>query len=314
MSAIWQGFIGFLAGILSGLTNLTGNLGIAIFLFTALVRLFILPLTIKQLKSSRKMQELQPIQAELRRKYGKDPQRLQEETMKLYRENKVNPAGGCLPIFIQLPIFLGVYSAIIKIVTDASIELGAKNFLGINLVLSTWQQANNVINADTVPGFVPGFQGFQYLILPVLSVLFQLLVSLMAMPKIQDPQQKAMSQVMLFLPIVFGYIGFTFNQGAVLYWVAGALFSIVQQYFISGFGSLTNYLTFLPDRKGLFPPAAPIAATAAVGAEGTADAAPAEPQRDFWAPLNKLNTAATPATDNPTEQAIADTKRQLKRR
>jgi YidC/Oxa1 family membrane protein insertase len=150
--------------------------------------------------------------------------------------------------------------------------------------------------------------------LPVLSVLLQLLVSLMAMPKIQDPQQKAMSQAMLFLPLVFGYIGFTFNQGAVLYWVAGSVFSIVQQYFISGFGSLTNYLPFLPDRKGLFPPAAPIAATAAVGAEGAGDAAPAEPQRDFWAPLNKLNTAATPATDASTEQAIADTKRQLKRR
>jgi YidC/Oxa1 family membrane protein insertase len=150
----------------------------------------------------------------------------------------------------------------------------------------------------------------------VLSVLFQLLVSLMAMPKIQDPQQKVMSQAMLFLPLVFGYIGFTFNQGAVLYWVAGSVFSIVQQYFISGFGSLQNYLPFLPERKGLFPPAAPIAATAtaAVGAEGTADAAPGEPQRDFWAPLNKLNTAATPATDASTEQAIADTKRQLKRR
>jgi YidC/Oxa1 family membrane protein insertase len=314
MGGIWQGFIGFLASILSGLTNLTGNLGIAIILFTVLVRLCILPLTIRQLKSSRKMQELQPMMADLRRKYGKDQQRLQEETMKLYRENKVNPVGGCLPLLIQLPIFLGVYNAIIQLVQAQTVALAAKNFLGINLVLSTWQGITDTINATTVPSFVPGFQGLQYLILPVLSVLLQLLVSLMAMPKIQDPQQKAMSQAMLFLPLVFGYIGFTFNQGAVLYWVAGSVFSIVQQYFISGFGSLTNYLPFLPDRKGLFPPAAPIAATAAVGAEGAGDAAPAEPQRDFWAPLNKLNTAATPATDASTEQAIADTKRQLKRR
>jgi YidC/Oxa1 family membrane protein insertase len=312
MGGLWQGFIGFLANILSGLTNLTGNLGIAIILFTVLVRLAILPLTIRQLKSSRKMQELQPLMAELRRKYGKDQQRLQEETMKLYRENKVNPAGGCLPLLIQLPIFLGVYNAIIALVGSETVDLAAKNFLGINLVLSTWQSITNTISAATIPGFEPGFQGAPYLILPVLSVLAQLLVSLMAMPKIQDPQQKAMSQAMLFLPIVFGYIGFTFNQGAVLYWVASAVFSMVQQYFISGFGSLQNYLPFLPERKGLFPPMAPVAATATAGATTTStDAEPAEPQRDFWAPLSKLNTAPT---DNATEQAINDTKRQLKRR
>jgi len=313
MGGIWQGFISFLASILSGLTNLTGNLGIAIILFTVLVRLVILPLTIRQLKSSRKMQELQPMMAELRRKYGKDQQRLQEETMKLYRENKVNPAGGCLPLFIQLPIFLGVYNAIIQLVQAQTVALTAKNFLGINLVLSTWQGVTDTINATTVPSFVAGFQGPLYLILPILSMVFQLVVSLMAMPKIQDPQQKAMSQAMLFLPLVFGYIGFTFNQGAVLYWVAGSVFSIVQQYFISGFGSLQNYLPFLPERKGLFPPAAPIAATATATAGATAgstDAESAEPQRDFWSPLNKLNTA----TDNTTEQAIIDTKRQLKRR
>ncbi len=295
--------------ILGPLTTLTGNLGIAIILFTVLVRLAILPLTIRQLKSSRKMQELQPVMAELRRKYGKDQQRLTEETMKLYRENKVNPAGGCLPLLIQLPIFLGVYNAIIQLVTSDTVSLAAKNFLGINLVLSTFQGDNPAL-AESIPNFTTGFQGPQYLILPILSIVFQLLVSLMAMPKIQDPQQKAMSQAMLFLPLVFGYIGFTFNQGAVLYWVASAVFSVVQQYFISGWGSLQNYLPFLPERKGLFPPAAPVAATATTGAAST-EAEPAEPQRDFWSPLSKLTTTTT---DNATEQAITDTKRQLKRR
>lgn len=298
MGSIWGAFVSFLASILGGLTSLTGNLGIAIILFTALVRLCILPLTIKQLKSSRKMQELQPLMAELRRKYGKDQQRLQEETMKLYRENNVNPAGGCLPLFIQLPIFLGVYRAVITLVGNTSLP---HVFLGINLGVQAFP--NGLTNLST-------FSGPQYLILPILSVVFQLIVSLMAMPKIQDPQQKAMSQAMLFLPLMFGYIGFTFNQGAVLYWVAGAVFSMVQQYFISGWGSLQNYLPFLPERKGLFPPAAPIAATATAGAGAPAapEVEPAESQRDFWSPLNKL------ATDTPTEQAIADTKRQMKRR
>jgi YidC/Oxa1 family membrane protein insertase len=302
---MWTAFIDFFTLILQTLTNWTGNLGIAIILFTVVVRLAILPLTIKQLKSSRKMQELQPLVADLRRKYGKDPQRLTEETTKLYREQKVNPVGGCLPLVIQLPIFLGVYQAVHKLVISQTMDISSKTFLGINLVLSAFQQSRAEIVA-AVPGFVPGFQGPQYLILPVLSIVFQLLVSLMAMPKIQDPQQKAMSQAMLFLPLVFGYIGFTFNQGAVLYWVVGSLFSMIQQYFIAGFGSLTNYLPFLPERKGYF---APLPVPAA-GVAAAPDAPAAEPQRDFWAPLNKLNAA----NDNTAEQAIADTKRQLKRR
>lgn len=304
---MWGSFVNFLTLILSNLTTWTGNLGIAIILFTILVRVAILPLTIKQLKSSRKMQELQPIIAELRRKYGKDQQRFSEEMMKVYKENRVNPAGGCLPLLIQLPIFIGVYQAVIALVSEGAMDIAAKTFLGINLALSAFQPENPQL-AASIPGFTTGFQGPAYLVLPILSVIFQLLVSLMAMPKIQDPQQKAMTQAMLFLPLVFGYIGFTFNQGAVLYWVAGGAFSIIQQYFISGFGSLTNYLTFLPERKGLFPPVTPSTMSAASAEAGT-EAAPAEPQRDFWAPLNKLTTS-----DAATEQAIADTKRQLKRR
>lgn len=306
---MWGAFTNFLAQILITLTTWTGSLGIAIILFTILVRLIILPLTIKQLKSSRKMQELQPMIAELRRKYGKDQQRFSEEMMKVYKENKVNPAGGCLPLVIQLPIFIGVYQAVYQLVQDESLPLAVKDFLGVNLALSAFQPANPEL-AALIPGFTTGFQGPAYLVLPILSVIFQLLVSLMAMPKIQDPQQKMMSQMMLFLPIVFGYIGFTFNQGAVLYWVASALFSMIQQYFISGFGSLTNYLTFLPDRQGLFPPPAPVAATSSADAAGTTEATPAEPKRDFWTPLSKL----TQSSDAATEQAIAETKRQFKRR
>jgi YidC/Oxa1 family membrane protein insertase len=295
MGALWGAFVEFFVLILRTLTNLTDNLGIAIILFTVLVRVAILPLTIKQLKSSRKMQELQPLIADLRRKYGKDQQRFAEEMTKLYREQKVNPAGGCLPLFIQLPIFLGVYQAVIRLVVDPNVP---HSFLGLDLGASAFGA-----------GF-SNFAGPAYLILPILSVVFQLLVSLMAMPKIQDPQQKAMSQVMLFLPIVFGYIGFTFNQGAVLYWVASALFSMIQQYFISGFGSLTNYLPFLPDRKGYFAPIPVTTASTTAGTTAVSESANAEPQRDFWAPLNKLNTA----NDTPTEQAISETKRQLKRR
>jgi YidC/Oxa1 family membrane protein insertase len=302
MSAIWNAFVDFFALILQTLTDWTGSLGIAIILFTILTRLLILPLTIKQLQSSRKMQALQPAMAELRRKYGKDQQRLTEEMSKLYREHKVNPAGSCLPLLIQLPIFLGVWQAVYRLTTASGVS--GETFLGIDLGLAAWQNGQ--------------LTGWQYLILPILSVLLQLLTSVMAMPKIQDPQQKAMSQAMLVMPLVFGYIGFTFNQGAVLYWVTGSLFAVVQQYFIGGWGSLTNYLPFLPERQGVFAPVPPVAVPAVAEAAGVSSQAgrpEAEASRtDFWAPLNKLRTEPAQGSDPATEAAIREVKTQVNRK
>jgi YidC/Oxa1 family membrane protein insertase len=300
MSAIWNAFVDFFALILQTLTDWTGSLGIAIILFTILTRLLILPLTIKQLQSSRKMQALQPAMAELRRKYGKDQQRLTEEMSKLYREHKVNPAGSCLPLLIQLPIFLGVWQAVYRLTTASGVS--GETFLGIDLGLAAWQNGQ--------------LTGWQYLILPILSVLLQLLTSVMAMPKIQDPQQKAMSQAMLVMPLVFGYIGFTFNQGAVLYWVTGSLFAVVQQYFIGGWGSLTNYLPFLPERQGVFAPVTPVAVpAAAAGVSSQGGQAEAEASRtDFWAPLNKLRTEPAQGSDPATEAAIREVKTQVNRK
>jgi YidC/Oxa1 family membrane protein insertase len=90
---IWLAFVEFLKQVLLTFYRWTGSAGFAIILFTIVARLVILPLTIKSLQSSRKMQELQPHMKELQRKYGKDPQKLQEETMRLYREYKVNPSA-----------------------------------------------------------------------------------------------------------------------------------------------------------------------------------------------------------------------------
>lgn len=308
MSAIWGAFVGFLELILRTMMTWTGSLGIAIILFTIVTRLFLLPLTIKQLKSSRKMQELQPLMAELRRKYGKDQQKLTEEMTKLYREQKVNPAGSCLPLLIQLPIFLGIYQAVINLVGAGG---AGENFLGIQLGLSAFLDASSPLLAS-LPGVQPGFQGAPYLVLPILSVVLQFITTLMATPKIQDPQAKAMSQALMFMPLIFGYIGFTFNQGAVLYWVTGSLLAMIQQYVVSGFGSLTNYLTFLPDRQGLFPPVAP-ATVAAGGADGETEVV--EARADFWTPLSKLVTKpATAGGDASTEQAISDVKNQINKK
>jgi YidC/Oxa1 family membrane protein insertase len=294
--ALWNTFVLFLEQILLTFYTWTGSSGIAIILFTIVARLVILPLTFKGLQSSRKIQELQPMMKELQRKHGKDQQKLQEETLKLYREYKINPAGGCLPIFLQLPIFLGVYQAVINLTRVSPAEhaggamLKAAAAAGIDIA----QLPVNLGQPQLAGGFLwltdLGKVDSLY-ILPVLSVIFQLIVQLMATPRVQDPQQKVMTQTMLVMPIVFGYIGFTFPSGAVLYWVVGSILSMIQQYVISGWGSLANYLKFLPTTGGLFPPLLPATAGAAAAggtSNGTEDSA--EVKRDFWDVLAPLRT------------------------
>ena len=317
--AIWQSFVLFLEQILLTFYNWTGSGGLAIILFTIVARLVILPLTIKSIQSTRRMQELQPLMKELQRKFGKDPQKLQEETMKLYRENKVNPAGGCLPMFLQLPIFLGVYQAVINLtrVSPAEHAAGAMGQALINNGIAAAAAFPATLGQPQLAGgflWLPDLgKTDPYYILPVLSVVFQLIVQLMATPRVQDPQQKAMAQSMLILPIVFGYIGFTFPSGAVLYWVVGSILSMIQQYVISGWGSLANYLKFLPTNGGLLPSPTPVAALA--GAAETVNEEPAQ-KADFWDVLRPLSaeTADAESADEAgvtTEQAISDARRQL---
>ncbi|NBU63213.1 MAG: protein translocase component YidC [Chloroflexia bacterium] len=284
--AIWTFLISSLEYVLLTFYAWTGNPGVAIILFTLLARLVLLPLTIRQLQSSRKIQALQPALSELQRKYGKDAQQLQKETMKLYADNKANPVSGCLPVFIQLPLFLGIYQAVFQLTSVAPGEHAIAH------MIEALNHVNLATNLSAVKLDQPQLSGgFLWLtdlgrtdplhILPVLSVIFQLIVQLMSTPRVQDPQQKAMQQTMLFMPILFGYIGFTFPSGAVLYWVVGSILSMIQQYIFSGWGSLANYLTFLPTRSGLFPPPAVVGAGTQEAAKHIAEV-DAAPKLDFW--------------------------------
>lgn len=317
MGEIWNIFVGFLEYILLQFAVFTGNAGIGILLFTICARLVILPLTLTSIRSSRELQKLQPMIKELQRKYGKDAQKLQEETLKLYREHKVNPAGGCLPMLLQLPIFFGVYQAVYHLmIPDNHINLSAavkeaishaeiaalflKPFLGLDLGVAAFGKS------------ITEFYGVPYLILPILSVALQMTQQLMATPRVQDPQQKAMMQSMMFMPLIFGYIAFIFPTGAVLYWVTSSLVGIVQQYFTSGWGSLANYLTFLP------PDRSTKAAQSAVIPAATGEVVVPEPpavRAGFWDVLRPLTeaegpTSAAAVTDAATDESIEAARRQ----
>lgn len=297
MGGIWSAFVGLLEQALIWSSTFTGNVALGIILFTIAARLIILPLTLTSIRSSRRMQEIQPLVKELQRKHGKDPQKLQEETLKLYREYKINPVGGCLPLFLQLPIFFGVYQAVYHIMVPeqrVNLSAAAARMLEDPATQALFsQKLLGIIDYGTPAFGGAGFAGLIYLVLPTLSVLFQLLQTVMATPRVQDPQQKAMTQMMLFMPLVFGYISFTFPQGAVLYWVVSSIVGIIQQYFTSGWGSLANYLKFLPpDGK---PSGAPVAlAPAAAGAEG---AEPASARPDFWSVMRPLTELKEPAVE-----------------
>ncbi len=308
MGEIWGTFVGFMEQALLWLAIMTGSTGTGIIIFTICTRLLILPLTLKSIRSSRKMQELQPLIKELQRKYGKDQKKLQEETMKLYQEYQINPLGGCLPMLLQLPIFIGVYWGVLHLMDPAYREqlspavqqaiadpevqqILARPFLGIiDLGRKPFEDGSFSLE---------NFNGGLYLVLPVLSIAMQFIQQLMAMPRVQDPQQKAMSRAMLFMPLFFAYITLIFPAGAVLYWLTSSTVGVIQQYFTSGWGSLANHLKFLPAESTSKMATATAAATAGAleslpvdTAQSVSGAAVAATKRPgFWEVMTPLTDA-----------------------
>jgi YidC/Oxa1 family membrane protein insertase len=213
------------------------------------------------------MQKLQPKVRELQKKHGKDREKLNQEMMALYREHGVNPTQGCLPSLLQIPIFFGVYYAILNLtrIPTANVLLGrwlgfdTLQFLGLGTV-----------PADLATGLSAGVfaqQAFLWMpslgkpdplhILPILAGVLQLVQQKMMASRDADPQQQAMNNAMMFLPLMFIFIGWTFPAGPVVYWVTQSLVGIVQQYLTAGWGGLRQWLPFLPERRIAEKPARP---------------------------------------------------------
>ncbi len=197
---MWQGLIDLLANSINFFYNLSGNYGMAIILVTVAIRLILLPLTWSQSKSMRKMQLLQPEIKKLQEKYKNDKQKINEETMKLWKENNVNPAAGCLPFLVQLPVLWAFFIALREF--DF---IGAANFL--------WIQDLSL--ADPL-----------YL-LPILAGLTTYWQTKMTTSSSADSSQQWMVYLM---PVFIAWISTQFPAGLSLYWVTSNLFSIAQQY------------------------------------------------------------------------------------
>ncbi len=253
-----------------------GALGLAIILLTTIIRMAIWPLTASQLKSTQKMAALKPHLERIRTDHGHDKVRHQQEVARLYKEHGVNPLAGCLPLLLQMPLFIALYNVLLKIVAfekaDFLTSINAKlyspslyldqipetSFLGFNLAAkpSQWQQA-----------------GLLILLVPILTGVFQFIQSKMLAPAspakrgepastnqnlklqsssepagkdqkqgLEDSMAQVQSQMILIMPAMIAFFSYGFPLGLSLYWNTFTIIGIIQQYVITGPGSLAKYL------------------------------------------------------------------------
>lgn len=201
------GILWFLSSLLFSLMKaiytVVGNWGWSIVLVTVLIKLAFYRLSATSYKSMASMRKLQPKLQALRERYGDDKAKISQATMELYKQEKVNPLGGCLPILIQIPVFIALYWVLLE-----SVELRQAPFI-------FW--INDLASADP------------YHVLPLIMGA-TMLIQQKLNPAPADPMQ---AKVMMFLPILFTGLFWNFPSGLVLYWIVNNTLSILQQWYIT---------------------------------------------------------------------------------
>ncbi len=202
--------------------SITHNYGVAIIILTLAIGVILFPLTLKNFRSMRQMQVIQPHISKLRELHKDDPHKLQRETMQLYRKYKVNPLGGCLPMFLQMPIFISLYITLMR-----SVELKGAHFLWIKDLSEPDAVAN-------LPLKLP-FLGDKLNLLPLLMIGAMIAQQKMSSYKRAkaDPQTEQQQKMMLMMPLVFGIIFYSLPSGLVLYWLTNTIFMTLVQFHIA---------------------------------------------------------------------------------
>ncbi|MFI0369511.1 membrane protein insertase YidC [Actinomadura sp. 1N219] len=239
--------------------------GGSIILLTVLLRVILVPLFVKQIHASRKMQELNPKVQALRKKYKNDKQRLNQEVMKLYQENGANPLSGCLPLLVQMPIFIGLFQTLKK-VSDA--KPGESVFaMSADLVASA--QHASIFGAHIPDTFLNAWgsdpKSWTAIIITGIAVVissvttfFTVRASMKRQPVTDDANPMMQAQkMMVFLAPLFGLFGLGFPLGVLMYWVTSNSWTLAQQHYI--------YKKYPPPSKDGEP-----APTTTTGKSGTA--------------------------------------------
>jgi YidC/Oxa1 family membrane protein insertase len=256
---IFQPLIDIFEAILKGIHGaIGGSWGWSIVLLTVLIRAILIPLTLKQFHSMQKLQRLQPQMKEIQNKYKDDKQRQQQELMKFYKENQVNPLGSCLPLVAQLPVFISLFY---MLRSSLRIDICPQSQPDAKFVDGKWI---GISHAHTVPCGPHNGAGFLFIpdltnkatgaVLIVLIVLYvgtQLGSSLLMSSPTMDKTQR---QIMLVMPLFFVIFIINFPAGVIVYWITTNTWTIAQQYIV---------------RRRLGPMGPPV-----VAATGVSDGAP----------------------------------------
>ncbi|HYD50784.1 MAG TPA: membrane protein insertase YidC [Terriglobales bacterium] len=218
--AVDMGWFSMIAELLLWLLRqshkLTGNYGVDIILLTVLTKIAFLPLTRKSFESMRAMQKLQPQMTAIRERLKDKPDEMNKEVMELYRRHGVNPLGGCLPMLVQIPVFIGLYQALLN-----AVELRHAPFmLWIDDLSAPDRLGTLAIPFIDPPG------------IPVLTVVMgaTMFAQQWMTPSTGDPTQR---QMMMIMPLLFTFMFVSFPAGLVLYWTVNNILTVAQQYYIS---------------------------------------------------------------------------------
>ncbi len=211
--------------------------GLAIIAFTIIIKAAMYPLTKKQLQASKKMQDLQPKIQELQKKYGKDSQRMAKEQAALLKETGVANIGCILPMLIQTPIWIALYQSIIRVLAIAPEAL-------LNLsqhLYPSWSLVFPMVPLNSSFLWLNLGAADPLYIMPILVGGTMWLQQKMVTPKSATPQQQSQSQMMLvMMPLLFAFMTLSFPSGLALYWVVSNIIGIIMQYFVTGWGGLSD--------------------------------------------------------------------------
>lgn len=309
--------VGFLADImricLEYAYKLTDDLGfpsygIAIIVLTIIIKTALLPLAVKQIKSMKAMQEIQPLMQQIQKKYKNDPKKLREEMSKLYKEHGANPASGCLPLLIQMPFLVSIYYALQGFPYDPAHE----SFL--------WLESLAVPDSTYI--------------LPILSAASTFVISWQTTPKDAPGNQKTM---LIVMPLMIGWMSLNFPSGLVIYWIVVNLYQLVQQTIMFREEMADRFKGSTP-KKGVVTVHGAVQeenlketkkkkvirkriikkvvkkkdnapeASNAENKEDHADKAPASPEKTEKKPETPSKPADTPEKEEPAKAASSDTK------
>lgn len=264
MGAIFDIFAIPLGWLLKFIYDFVGNYGVALILFTLVTKIILFPLSWKQKKSSIKMAAFQPMMQEINKKYANNPQKRQEELVRLQQENGISATSGCLPLLIQMPILFGLINVIyeplrhLAKISDTAIDTAVEITKGLGVELSRYSPQSTVLttirsNPEAFSGVleadqiafcqdlnmsflgldltaIPDIGDFSILwIVPVLSVVSMLAQQILMTKLNGQKMEGAMKWMPIYTTLMFGYISFVIPTGVSIYWIFSSLFGILQE-------------------------------------------------------------------------------------